>query len=181
MVHRAERHLWPARSEDRRDRGVRCAARHRALWHRHHAGGANVLRLACRELSRPDQARNRCCNGLGTARAAPGCASWSDSRGGFEITGWNSGDLLSTTTAELKIGRAGTCRAMRRSPMPSMSTRPMRSGSATGARTQSCASIPKPRNSSLFRYRIPTPMCGSSQAGRAKSGVPNPAPTSCSW
>src|SRR4030088_1917913 len=61
MVHRAERHLWPARSQDGRDRGVRRPARHRPLWYRHHARWPSILRLARRQLSRPDQSRYRHC------------------------------------------------------------------------------------------------------------------------
>src|SRR6266404_406456 len=38
----------------------------------------------------------------------------------------------SATTARPRPGRAGACRATGRSPTPSMSTRPMRCGSATG-------------------------------------------------
>src|SRR5271156_1931466 len=104
---------------------------------------------------------------------------WSDSRGALWITGWDSGDLFrydskSKTWARWHLPGDGP------QPMPSMSTRPMRCGSATGARTQSCASIPKRRNSNLSRSPIATPACGSSQAARAKSGVLNPAPISSS-
>ena len=51
-------------------------------------------------------------------------------------------EISSATTARPRHGRIGTSRAMGRSLTPSMSTRSTRSGSATGARTRSCASIP---------------------------------------
>jgi virginiamycin B lyase len=82
---------------------------------------------------------------------------WSDSRGGLWITGCNSGDLF-RYDSRAKNWTRWHLPGNAPQPRPSMSTRPMRSGSATGARTQSCASIPKPRHSSLFRYQIPTPM-----------------------
>ena len=88
--------------------------------------------------------------------------------------------IYSATTARLKPGPIGTCLATARSHMPSMSTRPMRCGLATGGRTQSCASIPRPRNSSPSRCPIATQACGSSRAARARCGVPNRAPTSSS-
>jgi streptogramin lyase len=104
---------------------------------------------------------------------------WSDSHGALWITGWNSGDLFATT-ARPGVGHAGTCLATAPSPMPSMSTRPMRCGSATGAPTRSCASTPGRRNSSPFHYPIATQTCANSPSARAKSGVLNPAPTSSS-
>ena len=88
--------------------------------------------------------------------------------------------ISSAKTVRPRVGRAGTSSATGGSPMPSMSTRPMRCGSATGAKTRSCASTPRPRNSKPFRYPIATPECGSSQAGRAKSGAPNHARISSS-
>src|SRR5438874_11698294 len=71
---------------------------------------------------------------------------WSDSRGALWITGWNSGDLFRYDSSR-KPGHVGTCRATGRSPTPSMSTRPMQYGSATGGRMRSYASIRRPRNS----------------------------------
>jgi hypothetical protein len=58
--------------------------------------------------------------------------------------------ISSATTARPRPGRAGICQATARSPTPSMSTRPMRFGSATEARTRSCVSIRRPRNSRPF-------------------------------
>jgi virginiamycin B lyase len=101
---------------------------------------------------------------------------WSDSRGARWISGWNSSDLF-RYDSKTKTGRTGTCRVTGRSHTPSMSTRPMRCGLATGARTRSCASIPTQRHSRPFRYPITTPPCDSLRAVRAKSGVPNPGPT----
>ena len=85
----------------------------------------------------------------------------------------------SATPARPRVRRTGICRAMDRSTMLSMSTRQMRCGSATGARTQSCASIPRRKISHPFCYRIAMPACGSSRAARAKCEVPSP-PTNCS-
>src|SRR5207248_10093057 len=84
---------------------------------------------------------------------------WSASRGALWITGWNSGDLFRYDSGP-RVGGAGICQATGRSPTPFMWTTPMPCGSATGELTRFCASIPRPRNSSPFRYPIATPTCG---------------------
>jgi hypothetical protein len=86
--------------------------------------------------------------------------------------------IFSATTANRRPGHVGTCRATGRSPTPSMSTRAMRCGSATGERTRSCASIRRPRNSTHSHCPTVMPACGSLRAARAKSEVPNRVPTS---
>ena len=58
--------------------------------------------------------------------------------------------ISSATTPRPRLGRDGTCRVTGHSPTPSMSMRPMQCGLATGARTQSCASIPTQRHSRPF-------------------------------
>jgi len=89
---------------------------------------------------------------------------WSDSHGGLRITGWNSGDLF---RCDSKTGNwaAGVCRAMRRTPTQSMSTRPIRCGSATGVQTRSCALDPRPENSSRLPCPIAPRGCASWRAG----------------
>jgi len=67
--YRAERHLRSTRYQNRRDGGIRRTARPRSLRHRHNAGWPSVLRLARRQLSRPNRSQDWSCYGLGAACA----------------------------------------------------------------------------------------------------------------
>ena len=104
---------------------------------------------------------------------------WSDSRGGLWITGWNSGDLFRDDSRAKNWARWH---------LPGNAPQPyavyVDETDAVWLSDWGANAIlrfdPNIEKFESFPYRIPTPMCGSSQAGKAKSGVPNPAPTSCS-
>ena len=104
---------------------------------------------------------------------------WSDSRGRLWISGWNSGDLF-RYDSKSNIWRRWHLPGDRQQPYAVMSMTATPYGSATWERTQSCASIPRPRNSSHSRYPTVTPACGSSLAERARPGGPSPRPISSS-
>ena len=104
---------------------------------------------------------------------------WSDSRGGLWITGWNSGDLFrydskSKSWAHWHLPGNG--------PQPSAVY--VDETDAVWVSDWGANAIlrfdPGRRNSNPFRYPIATRACGSLQAARARSGVPNPVPTSSS-
>ena len=104
---------------------------------------------------------------------------WSDSRGELWITGWNSGDLFRYDSRAKNWARWH---------LPGNAPQPyavyVDETDAVWLSDWGANAIlrfdPNTEKFESFPYRIPTPMCGSSQAGKAKSGVPNPAPTSCS-
>ena len=104
---------------------------------------------------------------------------WSDSRGGLWVTGWNSGDLF-RFDSKTNTWRRRHLPGDRPQPYAVYVVTQMLRGSATGGRTRSCGSIPRPRNSSPSLYPTATPAYGSSPAARVRSGGPNPRPISSS-
>jgi len=104
---------------------------------------------------------------------------WSDSHGALWITGWSSGDLFrydskSKSWAHWHLPGDG--------PQPSAVY--VDETDAVWVSDWGANAIlrfdPGRRNSNPFRYPIATRACGSLQVARARSGVPNPVPTSSS-
>ena len=142
LVHRPERHLRPARSEDRRDGGLQGSRRPRPLWHRRDARRARSIMsrspaaISPGSIARP--ARRRSSSRRPRTRARAGSGPTARATSGSPN---GTAAISAATRPPPAPGRAGSCPATSPRPMPSMSTSATSSGSAISAPTRPWPSI----------------------------------------